>query len=659
MSNKSHRQIVLLFLCCLIFSTVILGKDWRPVSQEELSMTKGKVEADADAEAIFWEVEVDDAGQDLVMNHYIRVKILTERGREKFSKIDIQYVRGTRVNKIEARVIKPDGTIVELNKDEIYKREILKTNDVKVRAKSFAVPNIEPGVVLEYRYQERHKRRSADNFRMDFQRDIPMQRVKYVFKPYNDARPIQFNVNTSFVKLKRGKYMIELKNMPAMHEEPFMPPEDEVRSWLMIYYNSGKQIKRTLANSQDFWSRVGGVMVRVYDIKDTLKPGKKMKAAAAEITAGATTQEEKLRKIFDYTRRKIKNLSFDTSITEDELEKIKINSNDDKTMKLRQGRQFEINKLFASLADAAGFETRIAFTGDRSKLFFNLRKTHESFIHLAGIAVKVNGNWRFFDPGNPFLPFGTLAWNEQDTTAFLLGYKTYITTKVRMSDVDDAKLVRNAKFKLDEEGTLTGEVTEKYMGHLNYRAKMNNYDSSAPDREEALKERIKNRFGEAEISNIRVENIEEYTLPFTYKYRVTIPNYAQKVGKRIFFQPSYFTANTKPTFASADRKYDIFFRYPWSEEDDIEIEMPEGYELDNASSPQPFGDNGGITRLRVNIGMVAGSKTLKLKRRFYFGKGGTVYFNKGTYKNLKGLFDGFNKIDTRPLTLKKAATSAE
>ncbi len=92
------RLAALSFFCLLFFSGARFAvlaaaggdNEWRPVSAEELAMKTPKVDPDADAEAIFWEVRVDDSSPDeLALKHYVRVKIFTGRGREKYSKIDI------------------------------------------------------------------------------------------------------------------------------------------------------------------------------------------------------------------------------------------------------------------------------------------------------------------------------------------------------------------------------------------------------------------------------------------------------------------------------------------------------------------------------------------------------------------------------------------
>src|SRR6476469_638085 len=128
-SLPTFRALATLLAAVFLSVTFAIGqdKDWRPVSPEDLQSKTPIVEPDADAEAIFWEVRIDDSdSEDLSMRHYVRVKIFTERGREKYSKFDVPYLRGQKIKELAARVIRPDGTIVEIGKQDIFDREIVK-----------------------------------------------------------------------------------------------------------------------------------------------------------------------------------------------------------------------------------------------------------------------------------------------------------------------------------------------------------------------------------------------------------------------------------------------------------------------------------------------------------------------------------------------------
>ncbi len=640
-----------LFTLLLFCSQFIFAGDntWREITPSELQMKNPKVEADADAEAIFWEVRVDDSSEDLVMKHYIRVKIFTERGREKYSKVDIPFDKGTKIKDIYARVIKSDGSIVELTKTDIFEREIAKTDKVKVKAKSFAVPNIESGVIVEYQYKEIHKSTWANNMRMTFQHDIPIEKITYYFKPANNTKYLTFNMDDrKFVKDKNGFYSATMENVPAIKEESQMPPEDEVRSWLLLYY--WDDLKDT---SSDFWSKAGGAIARVFDIKDTLKPGKDIKNAAAEITAGASTDDEKLARIFEFCRTKVKNITYDTTLTDEQKDEIKPSKSASDTYKKLQGTDDDINELFASLATGLGYESRLAFGGDRSKQFFNPQSAHVSFVHFSSIAVKVGNRWRYYDPGDPFVPYGMLSWNEEDTAVLLLGYKDYITTETPGSDFGKTAARRTGKFKLLEDGTLEGTVKVEYTGQLSYESRMSNYKSSATKREEDLKDEIKTQISTADISNIGIENVTDSTKPYVYQYKVRVPNYAQKTGKRMFLQPGFFEYGKNPLFSTADRKHSIYFHYPWSEEDKIEIELPKGFLLDNAERPAPIADSSKISADFIDIKINESTNTLVYSRKFYFGGGNVYLFPAKAYPILKNLFDEFHKADTATITLKQ------
>lgn len=645
------KRSALLFLVCLMLlcsQSIFAGDEWREITPAEIQMKTPKVEAEADAEAIFWEVRVDDGSADLVMNHYIRVKVFTERGREKYSKIDIPFSKGIKIKNIMARVIKPDGSIVELTKADIFEREIVKADKIKVKAKSFAVPNIESGVIVEYRYQETHQSSWANNMRMFFQHDIPIQNITYYFRPANNGRSLTFNMDNNFVKDKNGFYKASMTNVPAIKEESQMPPEDEVRSWLLVYYWDSRKDDNT-----DIWAKIGGVIVAAWDVRDTLKPDKDIKAAALQIAGGATAPDEQIAKVFEFCKTKIKNITYDTQMTEEQKDEIKPNKSASNTYKKLQGTDEDINELFASFTSALGFETRLAFGGDRSQKFFNPTQTHASFVHFSAVGVRVNNQWKYYDPGNPFIPYGMLAWKEEDTSVLLLGYKDFMTAKTPLSSVDKSVAKRTGRFKLLEDGTLEGKVKIEYTGQLAYTYKSDNYKESAAKREENLKDAIKDRISTAEISDIIIENAADAEKPFIYQYKVKIPNYAQKTGKRLFLQPGFFEYGVNPMFSTATRQYPIFFHFPWSEIDDIQIELPKDVVLDNADQPAMLADPSKISLLDIKIGIDSSTNTLNYNRKFYFGNGGNTLFAKDVYSPLKNLFDAFHKADTHTITLKQ------
>lgn len=655
-----HPLLLSLCLTALVPLPAIAGEDWKPINPEELGLKAPMVEKDADAEALFWEVRVDDAEMDLVLTHYIRIKIFTERGRESQSKIDIPYGkffgREIKIKDIAARTIKADGSIVELKKEDVFERTIVKASGVKVKAKSFAMPALEPGCVLEYRWREVRVDQSANNVRLEFQRDIPVQRVKYLVKPYpypgmSMSSITLHGTSTPFAKEKEGFYATTMTNVPALREESRMPPENQIKAWMLLYYTADDKVQ-----ADKYWLDLGK---RYYqDTKSLLKANDEVRQMAASLTEGASSDEEKVARLFDFCRTKIKNVSDDASgLTAEERKKIKENKSPSDTLKRQMGNGGDIDLLFAALAIASGFDARIVLSSDRGDVFFDKMLPNAYFLDPANIAVRIGNDWKFFNPGYYHVPSGMLRWQEEGVQALITDPKQPEWINLPMSPPEKSLVKRTAKLKLSEDGTIEGDVEISYSGHFAIDKKEASDEESATQREEALKEDLKAKMSTAEISNIKIENISNPSQPLVYSYHVRVPGYAQRTGKRVFLQPAFFQRGIQPLFAASERKYPVYFHYPWSELDNVTIDLPEGYSLDNADAPAPF-SGGQISDYKPVLSITNDKRTLVYKRQFFFGGGGNVLFPVQSYGQLKVYFDALHKQDGHTVTLRQNTTTA-
>ncbi|MCW5961182.1 MAG: DUF3857 and transglutaminase domain-containing protein [Pyrinomonadaceae bacterium] len=647
------KQLRLLWFSCLFLLVTqnIFGGDepWRPVSPAERQMTASSVESGADAEILFWEVRLNDATQNLIEENYVRIKVFTEKGREKYSKVDIPYLRNTKIKDVSARVIRPDGSIVEIGTADIFEREIVRDNDEKVKATSFAIPNIEPGVIIEYRYKEIAKNTGIGVMPIYFQRDTPIRTFKFYLKPWrgNRMRWLAFNAGSaSFVEDEKGYYLASMANIPSFKSEPYMPPSDQVRSWMLIFPDNGP------ISASTYWGRFSGIRSEWYK---AFEPKKDIKKLVPELIANANSDEEKISRIFNFCKTQIRNLSYDPTLSREQRAELADGIDNAKdALAEKRGNSVDINTLFGAMVTAAGFEARYVYTGNRSRFFFNPELHKQSmFVHLSVIAVKVGNGWRFYDPGSYFIPEGMLQWHDERESALLIGKKDYIWSKTPLSPSDKTAHRRNGRFKLDEEGTLEGIVSGEYTGHLSEYHKLLNYDESQNQREERLIRNVKASMPTAEVTGIKIENANDPEKPFTYEYLVRVPNYAQKTGKRMFMQPGVFEANAKPVFSASTRVHDIYFSYPWEVHDNISIQYPESFELDNPDVPAEVSDPRKIGVLNISIGHNPATRTLYYKRDFQFGSGESIQFPAAFYSSIKNLFDGFHRASAHSLSLRQ------
>jgi len=461
-----------------------------------------------------------------------------------------------------------------------------------------------------------------------------------------------FNVNARFEKDKNGFHRVTMTNVAAFHEEPNMAPEDEVKSWMYIYYSALNPLK-----PDEYWKGISKVY---FDrSKEWLKVNDEVKQVTAATIAGATTDDEKLRKIYDYTKTQIKNLNYADKPTDEEWKNVQKAKTPGDTLKLKYGSVGDIDNLFGAMAKAAGYDARQAVSGSRNEMTFNKNIANAGLmINSSSIAVKVGEKWRFFSPGSYYAPYGMLTWAEEGQVAMIADSKEPIWQEIENAPTEKSRATRSGKFKLLPDGTLEGEGKIEYSGHWAAYVKSLNRGDSDSERENNLKSLLKSSiFGTTEVESYSIENMNDPEKPVVYKFKIKVPGFASRTGKRLFFQPNVFERSSKPRFTAGTRKYDIVFSYPYSEKDEISIELPAGFALENADAPPPLADRQGIAVHNVKIG-VRGNKELVYNREFSFGNNGFIRFATESYPALKGLFEAFNKADVHQLTLREAATAA-
>jgi uncharacterized protein DUF3857/transglutaminase superfamily protein len=650
------RLATLLFITLFPLSPVF-GVNWLPVDPEHLTLKTPKVDKNADAEAIFWDVRVEDDAQGgspkSVLSHYIRIKIFTDRGRESQATVSIASAGRTSISNVAGRTIKPDGTILELRKDAVLDKMAAKFSGVKLRTKSFAMPGVEPGAIIEYQWKENRNDQLANYVRLYFQRDIPVWQVRYHVKPLTNPffpyamryRPFQLQT-ARFVPEQGGFFLATVSDMPAFREEPRMPPEDEVMAWMLIYYSEDKNLQ-----GDKYWQTVGKEVHQ--NFKSSTKVNDAVRKAAQTAIGDSADPEDKLARLVEYCRTSVKNVRSESAgLTAQEREAAKDNKSPSDTLKHGVGTGYDINMLFAALASAAGFEVRVAKLADRSDKFFERNFLDSYFLRAYDIAVKVGDNWRFFDPASSYVRPGMLRWQEEGVPALICDPKEPVFVNTPMSGPEKSVTRRVAKLLLSDDGTLAGDIEVSYTGHAEVTQKFALAGISPQKREEDLVERIKGRLSTAEVSNVRMEDAADLAKPFKLAYRIKVPGYAQRTGKRLFLQPAFFQRNIGAMFITSERQHPIYFNYPWSEDDEVSIRLPEGWEMDLAEAPSP-GKFAQVGSYDVRLG--SDGKSLLYTRKLRFGENGSILFAARSYSALKNAFDFVHQQDSHTVSLKQAA----
>lgn len=667
------------FLVTLAATTITQAQilAWRPVTQAEKDLKTPRVDKDAGAEALFWEVRVIDYDRDyegLVLHNYLRVKVFNESGVKQVSNVKLYVKRSldldTGIRAIAARTIKPDGTIIDVKDADIFDSVVVKKGIQQIKAKSFALPDVVPGAIVEYRWSEVYFRQTFRRQHLEFQRDVPIQKVTYYIRPYSGPEgaeslnylPFQMPNGFKFEREFKGQkggfesdkkdfYVVSVENMPAFREEPQMPPDDSTRAWVLLFYADYSKAK-----PEKFW---GEKARRFYDQdKDLLTPGPAVKAAATQAVGDATDPEEQLRRLYRYTQGAMRNINDRASgVTGDEREKFKPSKSADEILKRGLGTGHEINLLFASLAQAAGFTACSAWLAARDESLINSEVTTlDYFLNSSNTAVKVGEQWRFFDPANAYIPFGMLRWQEEGVPALLAldaDAPLWVTTPV--TGPDRSKTRRIANLRVDADGKLSGAVTFEFTGHAAITRKEQLSKLSESERAADLLTTMREQLPTAEVTNIRIENLRDSSKPLVYGFDLVLPNYVQVTGKRFLLKPALFAIDKTGLWPDVARQYGVYFEHAWAEEDQLTFIPPDSYELE-ATEAGPAVTSGPLTRYQARLARMPKSNVFIYRRNFYFGAGEKSYliFPPTAYPSLRQYFTTVREQDARLLTLKQA-----
>ena len=652
--SRIIRQTVIVSLVLFFSGQNGWAKDkWDPVPAADLAAKESTSSPGADVEILLSRQVLNANWGESTVSHYVRAKIYTLKGVEDWGRFRAELIPIARMQWLAGRVVKADGTIVELQKSDFHESVLVKHEDEKWKQTEFAFPNLAAGDIAECRWTEVIPA-WLSGYRGFIQEQYPVREFRITIEKLPTAYWVEWQNCSGTQQTANGgaEMTLVVRNLPSFEKEDYMPPEWDFRAGILLIPDDRSTSKK------DQWQKYSA---RASDGYPYMNRKGDLKKVVAGLVAGAQTEDEKLQRLYQFCQNEIGNLkSSDTAAVKAEREK----RNEDKrdryqgpadTLDSRMGWPNEINHLFAGMAKLAGFDVKCADNASRADIL-NI-KTDKGWIFLDRyqVVVRVAGTWRFCAPGNYWVPYGMLDSNDEGVTALLCDPDKVIFETTPATPAEKSQVVRKGRFTLDAEGTLDGEVEDAFTGHEGIARKSRNAEKSAEVVDRDFREQVAKRLPTAEVSDLHWENLRNHEFPVRVHYKVHVPGYAEQAGKRLIVAPGFFEAGLPATFAAEQRKLPIFFPYAHEEHDDIEIILPEGFELDHPSAPADVAAQEKTIGAHYFIGYKPAHRVLAYKRDFVLGGNGAISFQAASYPALKKRFGRLHESDAHALILKPAA----
>lgn len=649
----------LLTLCVFVLVTALqsarAGIGFQPTSSDEMKMTNDPNAPGAPAIILYRQVDRDDNGRTSHQDDYFRIKILTEEGR-KYADIEIPYFKDSEnIVNIHARSIRPDGTITNFE-GKAFDKTIVKAKGLKYLAKTFTLPDVQVGSIIEYFYTHDLSENLIFDSHWILSQDLFTRSAKFSLKPFTSDYQ-QFTCRWTWQGLPAGGQppkegadhivRLEVQNIPAFQTEDFMPPENEVKARVDFIYSED-----TYEPDVDkYWRKTGKKLNE--HMESFIGKRKAMEQAVAQIVSPNDSQEQKARKIYARVQQ-IRNTSYEVHKTEQEQKRSKEKdvTNVEDIWKRGYGDGFHLTWLYLALTRAAGLESYGVWVSDRSNYFFDKRTMDGRKLDANVVLVKVNGKDVFCDPGAAFTPYGILPWTETGVHGLRLDKDggTWIETSLPASA--DSRIERKAKLKFDEStGGLEGTLSVSFTGLEGWQRRVEERNEDDAAKRKYLEDEVKECIPAA--IELELTNKPDWTnsdTPLVAEYTLKVPGWASAAGRRALMSVGLFSAPEKHLFDHANRVHPIYFEYPFQKVDDVTVELPLGWQV--SSTPAAQKEDGHVVGYTLDVDHDAGS--LHWKRTLNVD---LVLLDSKYYGALRNFFQVVRTGDDAQIILQPAAAT--
>jgi hypothetical protein len=582
------KSVLLVSLCTLTCACpVVLSAQFQSPSKEELEMTSDPKAPGADAVYLYREEKTDDNLH--YHSYYVRLKVLTEKGKELATVRTPYERRNFKVTDIQGRTIHRDGTVIPLTAKPSDLTDV-KTKDFQVNTMVFTLPNVEVGSILEYRLQVRYEDNTVSSPTWQIQQAYFVHKAHYQFEPsrnlayITDSRGnLANNLMYALIlgdgtKMKHdvsGRFSLDVDDVPPIPKDDWMPPLNTINWRAEFYYSE-------YPTGAEFWRNEGKRWTKETD--RFADPAKSLKNAVAELVGASDSDEQKARKIYTAVM-KLDNTDFtrEKSSAERKSEKLKAIRNAEDVWLQKSGSSDDLALLYVALARAAGLHVYPVQVVNRDRAIFDPSYLTLSQLDDYIVDVVLNGKDVYLDPGQKMCPFGLLHWKHSFASGLRLTDDGPVAATTPMGSYTSTAFDRVADLNIDDAGNLKGTarfiLTGQEALHWRQLSIRNDETEVKKQFDEAIRAYMPDGV-QADFNHFIA--LSDYESNLVAMVDVS-GNLGTATGKRFFLPGLFFEAHARHPFVAQDKRTTLVdVHYPKMESDQVTYHLPTGFAVETA-----------------------------------------------------------------------------
>ncbi len=377
-----------------------------------------------------------------------------------------------------------------------------------------------------------------------------------------------------------------MKNVPALKEEPFTTTLDNHVSkveFQLTAYRYPLQEKDVMAK----WPQVVNALNQFEDFGEALyKNNNWLDDELKPVTANAKNDIEKAQKVFSYVR---------DHYTCTSSSGLYLTSNLKAVQKIKSGNVADINLMLTAMLNHEKIEAEPVILSTRSHGI-----THQYFplmdrFNYVVVRAKIDTSELYLDATEPGLPFGNLppqCYNGHARVIAGAGWPVYF-----MPDSVTEKKVTTLFMVNDEKGEWKGNITSKLGTFESLALRQEAKKEGEPEIRNRIRKALPTEFS-AEVPEF--ENLDNTEENVVVKYEVK--PIVEKDVDIIYLNPMIGEAYKENPFKSAVRRYPVEMPYAMNETYVANIEIPEGYNIEEVPKSTRVGlfEGDGMFEYRIS-----------------------------------------------------------
>lgn len=511
--------------------------------------------------------------------YHSQIVVLDAAKMEDRANVSIAFGPASRIVGLECRTITSDGTVYELGKDQIFEKSLVPGFMLysQRKAKVFAMPGYCDRCVLDIFYDIREEQPYlSDEF--EFGRDIPVHasRYSYAINPvvFRQGLEVFYKCYNSRVTPREEAYDTpngrivqwtwDLADVRAFPDEDWMPPRETMIPWILL--GSGER-----GQTEADWK--GWAKWYQEAIADKLRSSRELRDMVTALVGEAATEREKIQAVANRVGTDVRYVA--VSLEDGGWEPHEPRE----VLQNKYGDCKDMSVLTVAALQEAGIRAypALLLTRDEGKVDKDLLVPR--FNHMIVYIEGGDSTW-WLDPTVAPCPLGYLPHPDRGVDALVIKPDGFLWARTPETSPFGSTKSARTLISLSADGTLLANTVLKYEGDFAAPMTRNLDQLSKDDLQAEIEDKAKSCLSGVNISQCDLVSITPSPPCVVLAAQYTKPSGAVCLGDRMalkldFLSPLALTLAEMGT--TRERRYPLWFPYPWAECDTVCVEGPSGW----------------------------------------------------------------------------------